>query len=155
MNQEAIGKFILSCRKEKGLTQVQLAEKLNITDRAVSKWETGKSIPDVSIMPELCEILGITVNELFSGERMNSMEDYKKNAEQNMTFLMMTLKQLKIFEILTLILIGVGIALTISSGFIFGEMNQKILFIVMGAFIWIFGLCLRIQIKKTLDCLDK
>lgn len=83
MNQEAIGKFIAMCRKEKGLTQMQLAEKLNITNRAVSKWETGKSCPDASIMMELCKILGITVNELLSGERI-SMDDYQKKAEENL-----------------------------------------------------------------------
>lgn len=83
MNQEAIGKFIAACRKEKKLTQMQLAEKLNITNRAVSKWETGKSCPDVSIMLELCDILGITVNELLSGERI-SMENYQKKAEENL-----------------------------------------------------------------------
>lgn len=70
MNQEKIGKFIAECRKEKNLTQLQLAEKLNISNRAVSKWETGKSCPDVSIMMELCDILGINVNELLSGERI-------------------------------------------------------------------------------------
>lgn len=70
MEQEMIGKFISACRKEKGLTQMQLAEKLNITNRAVSKWETGKSMPDVSLMLDLCNILGITVNELLSGERI-------------------------------------------------------------------------------------
>ena len=64
MEQAMIGKFISACRKEKGLTQMQLAEKLNITNRAVSKWETGKSMPDVSLMLDLCSILGITVNEL-------------------------------------------------------------------------------------------
>ena len=64
MNQIDTGKFIAGCRKEKGLTQAQLAEKLNITDRAVSKWETGKCMPDSSIMLELCNILGVTVNEL-------------------------------------------------------------------------------------------
>lgn len=83
MNQEAIGKFIAACRKEKELTQMQLAEKLNITNRAVSKWETGKSCPDTSIMLELCDILGITVNELLSGERI-SMENYQKKAEENL-----------------------------------------------------------------------
>lgn len=67
MNQAEIGKFIAACRREKDLTQVQLAEKLGITDRAVSKWETGKSLPDSSIMLELSGILGITVNELLSG----------------------------------------------------------------------------------------
>ena len=77
MNQTEIGEFIAKCRKEKKLTQAQLAERLNITDRAVSKWETGKSMPDSSIMLELCEILGITVNDLLSGEKI-SMESYEK-----------------------------------------------------------------------------
>ena len=83
MNQIEIGKFIAKCRKEKKLTQAQLAEKLNITDRAVSKWETGKSMPDSSIMLELCEILGITVNELLSGEEID-MEIYEKKADENL-----------------------------------------------------------------------
>lgn len=83
MNQETIGIFISACRKEKGLTQAQLAEKLNITNRAVSKWETGKSIPDAAIMLDLCEILGISVNELLSGERI-AMENYQKRAEKNL-----------------------------------------------------------------------
>ena len=83
MNQTEIGKFIAKCRKEKKLTQVQLAEKLNITDRAVSKWETGKNMPDSSIMLELCEILGITVNELLSGEEID-MEYYEKKADENL-----------------------------------------------------------------------
>lgn len=83
MNQVQIGKFIASCRKEKGFTQVQLAEKLNITDRAVSKWETGKSMPDSSIMLELCDLLGITVNELLSGERIE-MDHYEEKVNQNL-----------------------------------------------------------------------
>ncbi len=83
MNQTEIGKFIAKCRKGKKLTQAQLAEKLNITDRAVSKWETGKSMPDSSIMLELCEILGITVNELLSGEEI-AMESYEKKADENL-----------------------------------------------------------------------
>lgn len=83
MNQTEIGKFIAKCRKEKKLTQAQLAEKLNITDRAVSKWETGKSMPDSSIMLELCEIMGITVNELLSGEKID-MESYEKKADENL-----------------------------------------------------------------------
>ena len=83
MNQVEIGKFIAKCRKEKKLTQAQLAEKLDITDRAVSKWETGKSMPDSSIMLELCEILGITVNELLSGEVVDT-ENYEKRINENL-----------------------------------------------------------------------
>ena len=70
MDQEKIGKFIAACRKEKGLTQAALAEQLGITDRAVSKWETGKSLPDSSIMIDLCELLSINVNDLLKGERV-------------------------------------------------------------------------------------
>ncbi len=83
MNQEKIGKFIALCRKDCGYTQAALAEKLGITDRAVSKWETGKSIPDASIMLELCEILEINVNELLTGEHI-VMDNYKEMAEQNL-----------------------------------------------------------------------
>lgn len=83
MKQIEVGAFITQCRKEKKLTQAQLAEKLNITDRAVSKWETGKSMPDSSIMLELCEILGITVNELLMGER-EKRESYKEKGDENL-----------------------------------------------------------------------
>ncbi len=83
MNQEKIGKFIAVCRKENGYTQAVLAEKLGITDRAVSKWETGKSMPDVSIMLELCNLLNISVNELLTGEHI-TMENYKEKAEENL-----------------------------------------------------------------------
>lgn len=83
MEQVKIGKFIAECRKNKNMTQAQLAEKLNITDRAISKWETGKGMPDSSIMLELCDELDITVNELLSGE-MISMNEYNKKAEENL-----------------------------------------------------------------------
>ena len=62
MDQNKIGKFIAECRKEKSLTQAALAEQLGITDRAVSKWERGKNMPDLSIMPDLCELLGISID---------------------------------------------------------------------------------------------
>ena len=83
MDQIKIGKFIASCRKEQGMTQAVLAEQLGISDRAVSKWETGKSIPDSGIMLELCELLKINVNELLSGERIMT-EAYDKRAEENL-----------------------------------------------------------------------
>ena len=83
MDQIKIGKFIAECRKKNKLTQMQLAEKLNITDRAISKWENGKGMPDSSIMLDLCNELKISVNELLSGEVIK-MEDYKKQAEENL-----------------------------------------------------------------------
>ncbi len=81
MEQIKIGKFIASCRKEQGMTQAVLAEKLGISDRAVSKWETGKSMPDSGIMLELCELLKINVNKLLSGEHI-TMEDYNAKSEE-------------------------------------------------------------------------
>ena len=94
MDQDKIGKFIAECRKEKSFTQAALAEQLGITDRAVSKWERGKNMPDLSIMPDLCELLGISVNELLTGEHIRDGRlqkhsgtepvgaDKKGNAEQ-------------------------------------------------------------------------
>ena len=83
MDQIKIGKFIASCRKEQGMTQAVLAERLGISNRAVSKWETGKSMPDSGIMLELCDLLKINVNELMSGERIMA-EAYDKRAEENL-----------------------------------------------------------------------
>ncbi len=81
MNQDKIGKFIASCRKKQKLTQEQLAEKLGITYKAVSKWETGKGLPDASIMMDLCNILEISVNELLNGELI-SIENKKEKQEK-------------------------------------------------------------------------
>lgn len=71
MNQEKIGKFIFKLRKEKNMTQEQLAEKIGVTAKSVSRWENGKTMPDLSLFNPLCEILGITVNDLMSGEIVN------------------------------------------------------------------------------------
>ena len=83
MDQVKIGKFIAECRKKEKLTQMQLAEKLNITDRAISKWETGRAMPDSSIMLELCDILKISVNDLLSGEVV-TMDNYNKELDNNL-----------------------------------------------------------------------
>ena len=81
MDQVKIGKFISKRRKEQNLTQMQLAEKLDITDRAVSKWETGRSLPDASIMQALCDILKISVNDILNGEGIQ-VNDYKEKADK-------------------------------------------------------------------------
>ena len=81
MDQIKIGKFIAEQRKSVGLTQMQLAERLNITDKAISKWERGLSMPDTSIMLELCDILKINVNELLSGEKICMENNSKKNEQ--------------------------------------------------------------------------
>ena len=84
MNQEKIGKFIANLRKEKNMTQQDLAKKLGVTDRAISKWENGRGLPDYSLLQDLCDTLSISINELFSGEKL-SKEDYKTKAEENMS----------------------------------------------------------------------
>lgn len=113
MNQVDAGKFIASCRKEKGLTQAQLAEKLNITDRAVSKWETGKCMPDASIMLELCNILGVTVNELLSGERITT-NHYEEKVNENLIELKRkdenNRNQNKIISIIYTVIMVIGIS---------------------------------------------
>ena len=82
MDQMKTGKFIADMRKTQGLTQKELAEKLGLSDKTISKWECGNGMPDNSIMLELCDILHISVNELLSGERLSS-ENYSQKAEEN------------------------------------------------------------------------
>lgn len=154
MNQEKIGKFISVSRKNKNLTQEQLAEKLGVSINAVSKWERGLNLPDASLMKELCDILNITLNELFEGKKLTNEEIISKS-EKNIISLMMTLNQLKIVEIFIQILIGFGIAITISSGFILTKLNHRIIFIIIGLFIWLFGLFLKVKVRKTIDQLEK
>ena len=83
MDQEKIGKFIAKLRKELKLTQEQLAEKLGVTAKSVSRWENGRCLPDVSLYKELCSILGITLNDFFSGEKIKE-EEFKEQADNNL-----------------------------------------------------------------------
>ena len=118
MNQIKIGKFIAECRKRKSLTQIQLAEKLNITDKAVSKWERGMAMPDSSIMLELCDILDITVNELLSGEKI-SMENNDRKNEQLLVDISKELEQKnKIIWNSMWIIMGVSITALIAGIFL-------------------------------------
>lgn len=83
MDQVKIGRFIAECRKNKKMTQAELAEKLNVTDKSVSKWECGTCLPNVSLYKDLCEILDITLNDLFAGEKIEE-EKFKEVAEKNL-----------------------------------------------------------------------
>ncbi len=83
MNQEKIGKFIAKCRKEKEMTQSELAERLGVTDKSIGNWENGRNMPDLSLFKPLCDELGITINELLSGERLKK-EEYQEKLEENM-----------------------------------------------------------------------
>ena len=83
MEQDKIGEFIAKLRKEKNMTQQQLADKLSVTDRAVSNWECGRRLPEYSILKELCDVLGISINELFAGEKIDK-ENYNRIADENL-----------------------------------------------------------------------
>ena len=112
MDQEKIGKFILKLRKDKKMTQQELADKLNVTDRAVSHWENGRSIPDVSLFKSICEVFDISVNELITGEKL-SKEKLIKQSDEN---IINTLKdsdkhKRKSKSIITILIIGIIILL--------------------------------------------
>lgn len=140
MNQTEIGKFIAKCRKDMKLTQAQLAEKLNITDRAISKWETGKAMPDSSIMLELCEILGITVDELLSGKKTD-MHNLEKKAEQDLIDLKRkgknNINKNIIFEILSSVfLLGILVCLICDIA-ISGGLTWSLIPIISIIFAWV------------------
>ena len=112
MNQEKIGKFILKLRKEKKMTQQELADKLNVTDRAVSHWENGRSIPDVSLFKSICEIFDISVNELISGEKLTKDKLIKQSDENIINTLKDSKKnQNKSQRIIIILIIGIVILL--------------------------------------------
>lgn len=113
MNQIKIGEFISLKRKEKNITQSELAEKLSISDRAVSKWENGTCLPDVSNMALLCEILNISINDLFSGEVVD-MKENEKRLEENLLE-MTQIKEQRDKELLVLeIFIGVIVSINMA-----------------------------------------
>ena len=104
MNQEKIGKFISECRKNKKLTQSELADKLGVSDKSVSKWENGRCMPDLSLFKPLCEELNITINELLSGEKLDKKE-YQNKLEENIVDMVSDLDKKKKRKIMRLIII--------------------------------------------------
>ena len=150
MDQVKVGKFIAESRKKKNLTQAQLAERLNITDRAISKWETGKGMPDSSIMLDLCKELNIGVTELLCGEEIN-MENYNAKTEENIIEITKgkerQSKKMKLYEnIMGFILAITYVALIISSIFIYNNVVKRLLIIL--AFILLFiGISIILKFK--------
>ena len=142
MDQKKIGAFIAQCRKEKSLTQIQLAELLDITNQAVSKWENGRGMPDVSLLQPLCDALGISLNELFSGEHI-SAEEYKGKAEENISKLykekqIANLKPIKyLFSTCSNVTLLVAV-IELAVGFIGNFFNPTILKVMLlNASVWI------------------
>ena len=107
MDQIKIGKFILNCRKEKGLTQEQLAEKLGVTSKSISRWENGNTMPDYSLLKDLCSELDISVNDLLSGERI-SENNYMNKCEENLVNLRKQIdKKKRILKIISYVFTGI------------------------------------------------
>ena len=134
MEQEKIGKFILQLRKEKNMTQKELAEKLGVTDRAISKWENGRGMPELSLMKALCDELGISVNELLSGEKIES-EDYQEKFEENIINTIEYANKKTVHKnIVVLSIIGAVLFVMVALGALFGidmmrmHNNQPVLF---------------------------
>jgi len=121
MNQEKIGKFIAECRKRKKLTQAQLAEKLGVSDKTISNWENARCLPDLSLFSPLCKTLDISINDLLSGEQVDS-KDYNEKLEENIvnTIDYLDKKRLNQKKYLSIFLIIIGFLLFIIS-FIFLE----------------------------------
>lgn len=122
MNQEKIGKFIAENRKAKKITQFELAEKLGVTDRSVSNWENGKNMPDLSLFKPLCDILGISINELMSGEKISNKE-YNEKLEENLinTIDYIDKKNNKDNDLKSIFLLVIGITGIFLSQFIFND----------------------------------
>ena len=141
MNQEKIGRFIAECRKEKNLTQQEVALELGVTDRSVSNWENGKNMPDLSLFKPLCEILGITINELLSGEKIEK-EKYQEKFEENIvnTIEYTNKKIAKKNRLISEILLFFGLVLIFSAFSIFpSESSWGSIYSVIGVVISLLG----------------
>jgi len=152
MDQIKIGKFISFMRKEKNMTQSELAEKLNITDRAISKWENGVCLPDANNIPDLCKILDITINDLFSGEVVD-MKDNEKKLEKNLLEIT-RMKEQRDKELLSLeIFIGVMISIIMLAcifvaSFVPMQDWLRIVLIVVGIIPFAIGIFYAIRIEQ-------
>ena len=153
MDQVKIGKFIAERRKKVNLTQLQLAEKLSITDRAVSKWETGKAMPDSSIMLDLCHVLQISVNDLLCGEVV-TVDHYNKELENNLLELIKQ-KELADKRLLGVeVLIGITatvilFALIFVSAFVQMETWLRVVLMVLGFVLFLAGCFYALRIEQV------
>ena len=142
MNQDKIGKFIAKCRKEKKMTQSELAEKLGVTDRSIGNWENGRNMPDLSLFKPLCDELGITINDLMSGEKI-SKENYQEKFEENIvnTIDYSTKRINKYSNVIGLLLVIFGLFISMSAIMIFpSESSWGSFYSVLGVVIFVIGI---------------
>lgn len=150
MNKQKIGTFISRCRKEKGLTQAQLAEILGVSDKSISRWENGKTMPALSLYESLCQALDIQISELLYAKKMTDCEK-TEYGEKSALNIFKTKSQLEIFRIFTEILIIVGIIITFTLTKVLAiTISQKIITMICGWFVWGFGIVLRIKIRRAI-----
>ena len=152
MDQIKTGRFIAEQRKALGMTQRQLAERLSVSDKTVSKWECGNGLPEVSLMLPLCELLSINVNELLSGERLDA-DSYKQHAEENMMKLIDERKENKrklILEVVVILITLLGsITLIMISGLLEMENWLRITLIAIGLVVMIGGISVAAVLEMT------
>lgn len=141
MNQEKIGKFISEIRKERKLTQQELAEKLGVSDRTIGNWENGRNMPDLSLFKSICDELHISINELLSGERLNK-EEYQEKFEENIVNTIdYTNKKMNIKDnIIGIVLLIFGFLLTLTAISIFpSESSWSSIYSVLGTIVALLG----------------
>lgn len=160
MEQIKIGKFISAMRKEQNFTQRELAEKLNISDKTVSKWETGKGLPEVALMLPLCEELKISVNELLSGEKIPE-ENYRKKAEENMVDLVREKEESKKKITISAIVAMVGVSVLVVMILLVCSMTDiltvpiKVLLVLFGGIVFVLGIGVAVVLDRdagTFEC---
>ena len=143
MDQIQIGKFIATMRKENNMTQKQLAEKLSVSDKTISKWECGKGLPEVSLLLPLCEALHISVNDLLSGEKITD-HNYQKKAEENMMHLLKENEENKKIFILSLLLAFITIiavcSLVVIASYIEMKESIRVILILFASLLAILGM---------------
>ena len=151
MDQKQTGKFIAEMRRERGLTQKELADRLRISDKTVSKWECGGGFPEVSLILPLCDELGATANELLSGKRLTDTE-YKKNAEENIVRLMEEKKEIKqkllLESIVVLLTITIGVALCMIASYVDMSAGWRIALIVSALLVIAIGVAIAIVLER-------
>ena len=142
MNQEKIGKFIAKCRKDKKMTQSELAEKLGVTDKSIGNWENGRNMPDLSLFKPLCDVLGITINDLLSGEKI-SKDKYQERFEENIvnTIDYSTKRINKYSNVIGLLLVIFGLFISMSAIMIFpSESSWESIYSVFGVVLFVIGI---------------
>ena len=154
MKQEEIGKFIAQCRKEKNLTQAQLAEQLGVTNKSISRWENGKTMMDLSLYEPLCKILDIQVSELLYAKRLTT-EEKTRQGEQSALQIIATKKQLETLSIFIEILVLAGIIITITFTNVLASTTfEQVLSVSLGSFVWGFALVLRVIVRRAIIKLE-